>query len=98
MLVTGPDWLTSVLAGMLGTNEWHVLAAQVVPTALLISGPVTAAGAFQLRVPEGGAWPSLSSLLLFFAAAVQVRGTRRVTGCWLMEKTDTRNGAQRVSA
>jgi hypothetical protein len=73
MLVAGPDWLTSVLAGMLGTNVWRVLAVQMAPTALLISGPATAAGAFQLRVAEGGNWLSLSSMLLFFAAVVQVR-------------------------
>jgi hypothetical protein len=75
MLVAGPDWLTSVLAGMLGTNVWRVLALQMAPTALLIAGPATAAGAFQLRVAEGGSWLSLSSMLLFFAAVVQVRGT-----------------------
>ena len=72
MLVAGPDWLTSVLAGMLGTSVWHVLAVQMAPTVLLIAGPATMAGAMQLRVQEGGSWQALSSLLLFFAAAVQV--------------------------
>ena len=73
MLVTGPDWLTTVLAGMLGTNVWHVLTVQMGPTALLISGPATAAGAFQLRVQDDNVYGELSSLLLFFAAAIQVR-------------------------
>ena len=73
MLVAGPDWLTSVLAGMLGTSVWHVLAVQMAPTVLLIAGPATMAGAMQLRVQEGDSWQALSSLLLFFAAAVQVR-------------------------
>ena len=83
MLVAGPDWLTSVLAGMMGTSVWHVLAVQMAPTVLLIAGPATMAGAMQLRVQEGGSWQALSSLLLFFAAAVQVR--QRAAACKLGE-------------
>jgi len=73
MLVAGPDWLTSVLAGMHNTNVWRILGAQMAPTTLLIAGPATMAGAFQLRVPEGGSWSAASSLLLIWAAACQVR-------------------------
>ena len=73
MLVAGPDWLTSILAGMHNTNVWRILATQMAPTTLLIAGPATIAGAFQLRVPEGDAWLAVSSLLLFFAAACQAR-------------------------
>ena len=73
MLVAGPDWLTSVLAGMHNTDVWRILGAQMAPTTLLIAGPATMAGAFQLRVSEGGAWLATSSLLQFFAAACQVR-------------------------
>jgi hypothetical protein len=73
MLVAGPDWLTSVLAGMLGTNVLHVLTAQIAPTVLLIIGPATASGAFLMRVQEGNPWLAMSSLLLFFAAGVQAR-------------------------
>lgn len=71
MLVAGPDWLTSVLAGMHNTDVWRILGAQMAPTTLLIAGPATMAGAFQLRVSEGGSWLATSSLLQFFAAACQ---------------------------
>jgi hypothetical protein len=73
MLVAGPDWLTGVLSGMHNTNVWRILAVQMAPTTLLIAGPATMAGAFQIRVTEGGAWLGTSSLLLFFAAACQAR-------------------------
>ena len=69
--MAGPDWLTSVLAGMHNTNVWRILGAQMAPTTLLIAGPATMAGAFQTRVSEGGSWLATSSLLLFFAAACQ---------------------------
>ena len=71
MLVAGPDWLTSVLAGMHNTDVWRILGSQMAPTTLLIAGPATMAGAFQLRVSEGGSWLATSSLLQFFAAACQ---------------------------
>jgi hypothetical protein len=77
MLVAGPDWLTGVLSGMHNTNVWRILSVQMAPTTLLIAGPATMAGAFQVRVSEGGAWLATSSLLLFFAAACQAR-------CWLV--------------
>jgi hypothetical protein len=48
------------------------------PTTLLIAGPATMAGGFQIRVSEGGAWLATSSLLLFFAAACQVRFVRPI--------------------
>ena len=73
MLVAGPDWLTSVLAGMHNTDVWRILGAQMAPTTLLIAGPATMAGAFQLRGSEGGAWLATSSLLQVFAAACQGR-------------------------
>ena len=70
--MAGPDWLTVVLAGMHNTDVWRNLSVQMPPTTLLIAGPATMAGAFQIRVAEGGAWLGTSSLLLFFAAACQV--------------------------
>ena len=83
ILVAGPDWLTSVLAGMLGTDVFHVLAWQMPPTVLLISGPATLAGAFQLRAAVDAGLQPLSSLLLFFVALVQVRlGSGCCAACW----------------
>lgn len=73
MLVAGPDWLTGVLSGMHNTNVWRILSVQMAPTTLLIAGPASLAGAFQVRVSEGGSWLATSSLLLFFAAACQAR-------------------------
>jgi|Laugresbdmm110sn_1035088.scaffolds.fasta_scaffold237537_1 hypothetical protein len=82
LLVAGPDWLTSVLAGMMGTSVWRVLASQTAPSALLLSLPATFAGAFQLRIHEGGAFGALSSALLFLAAAVQARPGRAAPRCF----------------
>jgi hypothetical protein len=94
LLVAGPDWLTSVLAGMMGTSVWRVLAAQTAPTALLIAGPATAAGAFQLRVQEGQPWLALSSLLIIFAAGVQARrGSGRT--CGVCVRASNRGGSAR---
>ena len=80
--MAGPDWLTSVLAGMMGTSVWRVLASQTAPSALLLSLPATFAGAFQLRIHEGGAFGALSSALLFLAAAVQARPGRAAPRCF----------------
>lgn len=71
LLVAGPDWLTAVLAGMLGTNVWHILASQTLPSAMLLSLPATLAGAFQLRLRDAGFYGPVSSALIFLAAATQ---------------------------
>jgi hypothetical protein len=56
---------------MLGTNVWHILAAQTLPSAFLLSLPASLAGAFQLRLRDAGFYGPVSSALIFVAAAIQ---------------------------
>ena len=74
LLVAGPDWLTAVLSGMLGTNVWHILLSQTLPSVILLSLPATLAGAFQLRLHDAGFYGPVSSALIFLAAATQGLG------------------------
>ena len=59
---------------MLGTDVWHILLSQTLPSVALLSLPATLAGAFQLRLHDAGFYGPVSSALIFLAAATQGLG------------------------
>lgn len=74
ILIGGPDWPTSVLAGILGTNVWQMMLGTI-PIAPVVSLCVTA-GAFQLKKDLGPTWSAMSSVFLTLAT---VTGTLCLT-------------------
>ena len=68
ILVSGPDWPTSVLTGILGLNPFEMLIGSI-PVVLFIL-PSVLAGAFQLL--EGTFYSVISNILIVFAILVEI--------------------------
>ena len=65
ILCGGPDWPTSVLAGILGTNVWQMVLGTA-PIFPVVSCCVIA-GAFQTKASINAEWNALSGLALTLA-------------------------------
>ncbi|CAK9026573.1 Uncharacterized protein SCF082_LOCUS17562 [Durusdinium trenchii] len=72
ILCGGPDWPTSVLAGLLRVPLFGLDGALIgsLPVIFLIA-PVVVAGALLLRAPEGEFWATLSTMALAVAFLIQ---------------------------
>ena len=70
ILCSGPDWPTAVLCGILKLDVTQMLIG-LLPI-FTLTAPSSLAASFQLRVPEGGAWEPLASMMLMLAALVQL--------------------------
>eukprot|EP00051_Salpingoeca_urceolata_P005512 m.73872 g.73872 ORF g.73872 m.73872 type:complete len:928 (-) comp14390_c0_seq2:177-2960(-) len=70
ILIGGPDWPTSVLTGILRLPLGSMLFGSL-PVGFMVI-PCVLAGAFLLRVDEGGAWESCGGVALAVAALSQM--------------------------
>jgi hypothetical protein len=69
VLLGGPDWPVSVIAGLLKTSYIENQLATLFILAFMV--PITLTGAFLIRVPEGGLWASASTMMLGVAIFTQ---------------------------
>jgi len=86
ILVGGPDWPTSVTTGILRLNVFQMIAGTS-PVVIVVFA-VTLAGAFQLRVAEGGIWINISNMTLGLASAVMFASL--VASAYFIEDTAER--------
>lgn len=70
ILCAGPDWPTAVLCGILRLDVLQMLIG-LLPV-VVITAPTTLAASFQLRIPDGGVWEPMASLMLMLATLVQL--------------------------
>eukprot|EP00050_Salpingoeca_kvevrii_P011627 m.16864 g.16864 ORF g.16864 m.16864 type:complete len:889 (-) comp3542_c0_seq1:1263-3929(-) len=82
ILIGGPDWPTSVLTGILRLPLFEMLIGSTPVLFLVI--PCVCAGAFLLRVADGGSWESISSVTLAVAAMVQL--VAMITAAYYIEQ------------